>query len=122
MAGVVAILYKSCAELDSISRINVPTGKTANVFTMLKWFNILRSSSLKSSRDALPDFRALLVEIKDMIAGDNAVAACAFKHMDVRTKFCEVALPNVFTSADELNFTGEHGELTLSRKNKRFQN
>ena len=102
LAGVLAILYKSCPELNSITRINVPTGKTANVFTMPKWFNILRSGSLKISRDAFFDFGTLLTEIRNMIIGDNEMAHRAFKRMGVRTKFCDVALPNVSASFDEL--------------------
>ena len=71
MAGVLAILHKSCLEFNSITRINVPTVKAATVFTMPKWPNILRSCSLKISRDALFDFRTLLTEIRDMIIGDR---------------------------------------------------
>ena len=121
MARVLAILHKTCPEFNSITRINVPICKTANVITMLKWLNILRSGSLTIARDALHDFRALLIEIGDMIAGDNEMAAHAFKQLGVRTKFCEVALPNVSTSFDELNFTGEHDGMTFSRKHKRSQ-
>ena len=93
MAGVLAILYKACPELNSIARINVPICKTANVITMLKWLNILRSGSLKIARDAFHDLRALLIEIRKMIAGDDVVSAQAFKQLGFRTKFCEVVPP-----------------------------
>ena len=85
MAGVRAILYKKYKEFDSITRINIPTRKTANVFTMLNWFNFMRGGSLKIARDELFNSKALLIEIRDMIGGDNVVAARAFRALGVAT-------------------------------------
>ena len=120
MAEVLALLHKTCPAFNSITRIYVPICKTANVITMLQWLNILRSGSLKIARDAFHDLRALLIEIRDIIAGDNVVAALAFKQLGVRTKFCEVVPPKVTPSFDHLHFTGEHDGLTLNRKKHRL--
>ena len=102
-------------------KINISIGKTANVFTMLKWFNIMRSGCLRIARDAFFDVRALLIEIRDLINGDNVVATRAFKALGVRTRFCKVALPRFSARFDQLNFIGKQNELILSHKDRSSQ-
>ena len=116
MAGVLVILHEKHKEHNVITRINIPTGKTANVFTMLKWLNILRRGNLKIARDVLHNIEALLIEIRNIIVIDNEVASRAFRALGARIKFCQVALPQLATPFEQLNFTGEYDQLILGRK------
>ena len=104
MAGALAILHKKRKELCAITRISLPTGKTANVIAMLKWLNILRTGSLQLAGDALHDVEVLLLEIRDMIVRDNDVAARALKALGARSEFCKVVPPQVATPFEQLNF------------------
>ena len=61
--------------------INISLDKRANVFTMLKWINIMRTGNLKITRDAVFDFRPLLTEIRNLIIGANVVAARVLKKL-----------------------------------------
>ena len=44
-------------------KINIPIGKTANVFSYFKCVNIMSSGNLKIACDAFDDMTKLLIEI-----------------------------------------------------------
>ena len=77
MAGALAILHKTRNDFCVMSRIMIPTGKTANDFAMLKWLNILRTGNLMLSENALRNVEVLLCEIRAMIVRDNNAVAHA---------------------------------------------
>ena len=75
IAGAVAILHKACRDLCVMTRIVIPTGKAANVFSLLKCLNILRTGNLMLAEDALHNVELLLCEINAMILRDSATAS-----------------------------------------------
>ena len=89
MVGAFAILHKTRKDVGVMNRIMIPTGKAANVFSMSKWLNILRTGNLMLAEDALHNVAVLLCEIRAMIVRDNNVAAQVFRAFGVCTEFLQ---------------------------------
>ena len=90
LAGALAMFHTHRTDLCVMSRIALPTGKAANVYSMLKLLNVLRTGDLMLAENALHNVEVLLIAIRAMIVRDNNVAAQVLRATGVRTEFCKV--------------------------------
>ena len=104
-----------------MGRTTIPTGNAANVYSVLKWLNILRTVNLRLAEDALDNVEVLLCEIRAMIVRDNNVAAQVLRAMGARTEFCKVVHPRVSESFENLRFPGDENSFILGHSDPMVQ-
>ena len=116
MSGAIGVIDRAGGQNFFLTRIRMPAGKLANLLSLMKMVNCMRTDNFNVSNEALETVKGLMVDIKRIIENDNTMAAAALEELGANQNPATAKRPNLdFDCCPHAIFASGDSDVTLKQ-------
>ena len=127
MQGLLSVIDRTATKNSVVVRICMPSGRMANVVSLMKMINCMRTGNFTITEEAMTSLQHLATNLRTIIARDNRMAAAGLKQIGATETAAAAKSPEyLMGGCGEWCFAEEPCDLTLRERDtgtlKRFLN